>query len=148
MQKGECDLATIKYEIDTTEGRYVTFEGKTLQELEEFLYKDQIFKDCCGYITYQNGNQTIDLSIAALKDYGVYLGYAGGDEVWLSLFDQSKLCSVLDVWGDGLYVSEGLFIDPAIAWSAICEFVETGSRSQEIPWMSYDDFPEEGNCLF
>ena len=141
-------MATIKYEIHLTRDAYVPFEGETLQELKEFLYKDQVFQDCCGFIEYQEGTQSIQLSIAALEDYGVYLGFAGEGDVWLSVRDRSNLCNLLDVWGDGLYVSEGLFIDSASAWDAVCQFVENGSRSPEIAWMSYDDLPEEGNCIY
>lgn len=141
-------MAAITYEIDKTEKNYIAFEGETLQELEEFLYSGQIFKDCCGYIVYEDETKRLELSIAALKDYGVYLGFAGEEDVWLSVCDRSNLCNLLDVWGDGLYVSEGLFINPALAWDAICQFVENGSRSSEIEWMSYDDLPEEGNCIY
>ncbi|MDE7415553.1 MAG: hypothetical protein K2N44_04425 [Lachnospiraceae bacterium] len=42
--------------------------------------------------------------------------------------DKSKLSNVLDVWGDGLYVSEGLFIAPDLAWKSICEFAEKGEN--------------------
>lgn len=140
-------MAIVEFNLDITEDAYVTFEGETLHELEEFLYENRIFKDCCGSITYKDEIGDTDLCIAALKGYGVYLGYVAADGSWLSVSDRSKLCSLLDVWGDGLYVSEGLFINPHLAWEAICEFVKTGRRSMDVEWMSYDELPEEGNCL-
>lgn len=140
-------MSTIKFNLDKTEGEYLSFDGQTLQELERFLYPDQTFQDCCGIITRMENEREATLSIAALKGYGVYIGFYDKAKHCLSVSDRRKLSSVLDVWGDGLYVSEGLFIAPQLAWSCICEFVRTGRISSAIDWITPDELPENGNYI-
>ncbi len=140
-------MKKIEFNIDTTEGDYIRFEGHTLQELKAFLYPDRIFKDCCGTITLKESKKQLDISIAAVKEYGVYIGVSDENQSYLSLSDRDKLENVVDVWGDGLYVSEGLFISPRLAWRCICGLLETGERSGEIEWITPDDLPEEGNYI-
>lgn len=140
-------MPTITFNLDKTENGYTEFEGQTIQELEAFLYPNQEFKDCCGFITYTENDKDTGLSIAAVKEYGVYLGFSEIDRELLSISDKSKLDSVIDVWGDGLYVSEGLFISPQSAWQCICKFIETGDISEEIEWIDSDDLPEEANYV-
>ena len=140
----------MKIDIDKTEDDYVHFEGNTIEELEAFIYENSVFADCCGVIDYSeesDGNEGAQLWIAALKEYGVYLGYMKGERIKLSLRDRTKLGSVLDVWGDGLYVSEGLFIPPEAAWKCIRDFAGSGEVSEDIDWISPDDLPEEGNYI-
>lgn len=132
----------ITYNIDMTENEYVHFEGKTLDELKDFLYPDR-FMDCCGYINGDNNG----IALASVKEYGVFLAYHSDGKTNLSLHDKNTLDKVVDVWGDGLYVSQGLFIPPEIAWKCICEFVNTGSIHYNIEWISPDDIPEGGNYI-
>jgi len=140
-------MKEIKFNIDTTEDSYSHFDGKTVGELKEFLYPDRTFRDCCGTITITEDNRQLAVSVAAVKEYGVYIGIYAGDECYLSLYDRDKLEDVVDVWGDGLYVSQGLFISPELAWSCIRGFLETGERLGEIDWITPDDLPEEGNYI-
>lgn len=140
-------MATITFNLDKTENDYIEFEGQTIQELELFLYPNQEFKDCCGTIFYTENERKSDLTIAAVSEYGVYLGFSDEDRECLSISDKSKLDSLIDIWGDGLYVSEGLFISPQSAWQCICKFIETGDISEEIDWITPDDLPEEANYI-
>lgn len=133
---------SITYDIDMTEDEYVHFEGETLEELKDFLYPDR-FMDCCGYIDGDGKG----IVLASVKEYGVFLAYISDGKTNLSLHNRSTLDKVVDVWGDGLYVSEGLFIPPEIAWKCICEFVATGSIQYNIEWISPDDLPEDGNWI-
>lgn len=106
-----------------------------------------MFKDCCGMIYYKTDDKKSRLAIAALEEYGVYLGYSSNNTKYLSLFDRNKLSNILDVWGDGLYVSEGLFIAPETAWKGICEFVATGNMYSGIEWITDRDIPDDGNFI-
>lgn len=133
------------YNIDLTENEYTSFDGDTIEDLKDFIYPDR-FMDCCGYIN-NNGKS---LCIASVKEYGVYIGYFDGENELLSLSDRNNLDKVVDVWGDGLYVSEGLFIPPEIAWQCIYEFATTGSIHYNIEWISPDelfDITESGNYI-
>ena len=106
-----------------------------------------MFKDCCGMIYYKTDDKKSRLAIAALEEYGVYLGYSSNNTKYLSLFDRNKLSNILDVWGGGLYVSEGLFIAPETAWKGICEFVVTGNMYSGIEWITDRDIPDDGNFI-
>ncbi|MCM1508130.1 MAG: hypothetical protein NC177_13525 [Ruminococcus flavefaciens] len=134
----------ITYDIDMTEDEYVHFEGETLEELKEFLYPDR-FMDCCGYI--DDRENCIGIALASVKEYGVFLAYHSDGKTNLSLHDKNNLEELVDVWGDGLYVSAGLFIPPEIAWQCICEFVTTGSIHYNIKWISPDDLPDGANYI-
>lgn len=140
-------MAEIKYNIDITEAGYKHFEGTSLQELETFLYPDGIFKDCCGIITCIGDKGCVNISVASVSEYGVYIGFSDKEHTYLSISDRSKLSSVVDVWGDGLYVSEGLFISPQSAWKCIRELLETGNLCREVDWITPDELPEEGNYI-
>lgn len=140
-------MAVIQFNIDKTEDDYIHFDGSTLQELETFLYPDGRFEDCCGMITCIQNDKKIELSIASAKEYGVYVGFSVGKQQYLSLSDATKLSSVIDVWGDGLYVSEGLFISPKKAWKCICKVIETGDWDTEVDFITPDELPEEGNYI-
>lgn len=140
-------MAEIKYNMDITETEYIHFEGDSLQRLKETVYPDETFKDCCGTITYTDDKKKIHISVAAVNKHGVYIGFSEGKHTYLSVSDRSKLHSVADVWGDGLYVSEGLFISPQLAWRCICELLETGNPGREVDWLTPDELPEEGNYV-
>ena len=140
-------MADIKYNIDITETGYKHFEGTSSQELETFLYPDENFKDCCGTITYIGDKGCVNMSVASVSKYGVYIGVSDKKHTYLSISDRSKLSSVVDVWGDGLYISEGLFISPQSAWKCICELLETGNLCREVDWITPDELPEEGNYI-
>lgn len=140
-------MADIKYNIDLTETEYKHFEGNSMQELESFLYPNGIFKDCCGTIAYIGDKGSVNISIASVGGYGVYIGFYVKKHTYLSVSDRSKLSSVVDVWGDGLYVSEGLFISPQLAWKCISELLETGDLCREVDWITPEELPEEGNYI-
>lgn len=140
-------MATIQFNLDKTENEYIHFEGTTLEELKAFLYPNEGFEDCCGIITCKQGDREIELSIASLKEYGVYVGFFDGKHKYLSLANRTKLSNVLDVWGDGLYVSEGLFISPQLAWKCICKMIETGEKFEEMDWITESELPEDGNYI-
>lgn len=93
--------------------------------MEVFLYPNEKFEDCCGMIICGQNDKEVRMSIASLNGYGVYIGFFDGSQEYLSVADKEKLNNVLDVWGDGLYVSEGLFISPQSAWRCICKTIET-----------------------
>lgn len=140
-------MAAITYNIDKTETEYIHFDGKSIQELKAFIYSDKNFEDCCGTITYEEDKRKASIAIASVHEYGVYIGYSNSEHIYLSLSDKTKLCKVIDVWGDGLFVSEGLFISPQLAWKCICELIETGDMCKEVDWITSDELPEEGNYI-
>ena len=77
-------MTTIQFNIDKTENEHIHFEGKTLQELKNFLYPNETFEDCCGMIAYKKNDREIELSIASIKKYGVYIGFSDGQQQYLS----------------------------------------------------------------
>lgn len=140
-------MALINYNITSTKNEYVDFNGNSIEELKEFLYSNNVFKDCCGTIDYKNDNEFARLWIAAVEKYGVYLGYINSKIECFSISNKDNLCDVVDVWGDGLYVSEGLFIESEVAWKSICEFIATGNMYSEIEWITENDIPDDTNYI-
>lgn len=140
-------MKKVKFNIDKTNEAYTHIEGESVQELEKFIYYKNIFEDCCGTITYEDENKKLVLSVAAVKEYGVYLSITDNNKIYLSLSDKSKLSDTVDVWGDDLLVSEGLFINTGLAWKGICEFMDEGTVCKDITWLAPSELPPEGNYI-
>lgn len=137
----------VTYNIDTVENGYTHFNGNSLKELKQFLYSNGVFMDCCGIIEYSSESSILRLSIAANKEYGVYLGFSNSTNNYLSLANVNKLEETIDVWGDDLLVSIGLFIAPKIAWEGICEFITQGTMCKKIEWLNSENLPDGGNYI-
>ena len=135
----------IHYDIDTTEGGYQNFRGnvETIDELKELLFKDNQFPDCVGYID----GEGLGICISADKESGVYLGITHPSGDYLSLHDSNLFSEWVDVWGDGLYISKGLFIPPELAWIGMKELFTDGIVSAKICWISPEDIPEDGQFI-
>lgn len=78
-------------------------------------------------------------------DYGIYLRYERNGNEKLSVFDKNRLNEII-LTTEICEASLGLFLPPSLAWKGIKEFLETGTASTEIEWISPDDIPEGGNC--
>ena len=129
-------------------------EGETITNIDpNIIYNDIIknFKNywssvsnACTEVQYYGDDELAALFINVHLDYGIYLNYSNRGEEKLSVFDKSKLNEI--VWTkDVCDFSMGLFLPPALAWKGIKEFLETGTASKDIEWISPDDIPEGGN---
>jgi len=136
------------YDIDTTEGGYDTITGsfKTFAELKESLLRDGHIPDCVGTIESDNAPED-KICIASMKDLGVFLGITHNEDEYLSLSDRDALETTVDVWGDDLLISEGLFIPEELAWDGIEKFLTCGALSDKIQWISPEELPEDGNYI-
>lgn len=107
-------------------------------------YWSSVSTACIEIQYFEDDELVASLFINVHLDYGIYLRHESR-EVKLSVFDKSKLNEI--VWTkDVCDFSLGLFLPPSIAWKGIKEFLETGTASTEIEWISPDDIPEGGNC--
>lgn len=131
----------IKYNIDTTEKEYINYSGITddILEIKKIIYNNGTFTDCVGTIELDDN---VKLWIASVKENGVYLRYEAGKDSYLSLNNVNQT-EEIDVWGDGLFISEGFFISPELAWKGIVEFVNNAGLCEEITWIDCDDVSEE-----
>ncbi|MCH5204355.1 MAG: hypothetical protein J1F03_06380 [Oscillospiraceae bacterium] len=138
----------IHYDIDTTENGYNKIRGdaENIDMLKRVIFNDGNFPDCVGYIKADNLVNAV-LCICAVKEFGVYIGISYDSREYLSLFDSECLNEVVDVWGDGLYVSRGLFVPAELAWSGIEDFIANGNLTDKIHWISPKDIPEDGNYI-
>lgn len=138
----------IYYDFDTTENGYSNIKGRTesIDELKRIIFNDAIFPDCVGHIKIDNADDST-LCFSAIKELGVYLGISNHSGEYLSFFDQELLSEVVDVWGDDLYISKGLFIPAQLAWTGIEDFVVNGVLSDKIHWISTKEIPEDGNYI-
>ena len=108
-------------------------------EIKKIIYNNGTFTDCVGTIELDDN---VKLWIASVKENGVYLRYEAGKDSYLSLNNVNQTEEV-DVWGDGLFVSAGFFINPELEWKGICEFVSNAGLYEEITWIDCDDVSEE-----
>ncbi len=134
--------------------KYELPEGKIITNITPDIVYNDIIKNfnnywssvnvACIEIQYFEDYELVaSLFINVHLDYGIYLRHESR-EVKLSVFDKSKLNEI--VWTkDVCDFSLGLFLPPSIAWKGIKEFLETGTASKEIEWISPDDLPEGGN---
>ena len=138
----------IRYNIDTTEDNYNKIQGDvgTIDELKRIIFNGENFPDCVGYIKADNLVNSM-LCVCAIKELGVYIGISYNSKEYLSLFDGEHLNEVVDVWGDDLYVSRGLFIPAELAWIGIEDFITNGKLTDKINWISPKDIPEDGNYI-
>ena len=134
--------------------KYDRPDDKTIINIDPDIVYNDIIKNFRNYWTsvsvacievqyYEDDEQIALLFINVHIDYGIYLNYYRNEEK-LSVFDKSKLNEI--VWTkDVCDFSMGLFLPPELAWKGIKEFLETGTASEEIEWITPDDLPENGN---
>ncbi len=136
------------YNIDTTEGGYdnLTASFKTFGKLKKSLLRDGHIPDCVGTIESDDAPEN-KICIASIKELGVFLGITLNEDEYLSLSDRDALETTVDVWGDDLLVSEGLFIPEELAWNGIEKFLTDGALYDKIQWISPDELPEDGNYI-
>ena len=138
----------IIYDVDTTENGYSKLEGKvrSLSELKPLLTTNGRIFDCTGYLTIE-GLKRNSICIAALSEFGVSISITDAEGVHLTLQDADKLTEVVDVWGDGLDISVGLFIPEKLAWQVLAEYINDRTYSKETQWIMSADIPEGGNYI-
>ena len=139
----------IHYDIDTTENGYDSIEGNaaTVDELKKVLLKDSRIQDMIGYLSIDEAPE-ISICIAAESSLGFFISITDDtDDTQLTLGDRNALSDTIDLWGDELYVSKGLFIPFEDGWSALEEYINNGKLSDKINWISSADIPEDGNYI-
>lgn len=139
----------IHYNIDTTENEYCNLEGdvETLIELKQILFKNDMVPDLVGYLSFDNA-PNVSVCISAQKELGFFISITDDENTYLTLGDKNILNETVDVWGDGLYISKGLFIPFSIAWKCLEEYMLFNKLSDEIKWITSDEIPEDGNFIF
>ena len=138
----------ISYDVDTTENGYSKLEGEvqSISELKSLLTINERISDCTGYISVE-GFKRNSICIAALSEFGISIAITDAEGVHLTLQDADKLTEVVDVWGDGLDISIGLFIPEKLAWRVLAEYINDRTFSKETQWIMSTDIPEGGNYI-
>lgn len=130
-------------------------KGKEIKNIDLVQMKKYIINDFESYWfdntsdaviqCFKNNKHTSDMIIGTNIEYGIFLHYTNNIEDKLSLYDETKLNEVVDGANCDLKVSAGLLLPKELAWEVIKEFLETGTASDKIRWISPDDIPEDGN---
>ena len=138
----------IHYDIDTTENSYCNLEGdiESLMELKQIIFKNGVIPDLVGYLSFDKVPK-VSVCISAQKELGFYVSITDDKNTYLTLGDKNALNETVDVWGDGLYISKGLFIPLDIAWKGLQEYVLYSKLSDEIKWITSNEIPEDGNYI-
>ncbi|MBR1553860.1 MAG: hypothetical protein IJ644_00530 [Oscillospiraceae bacterium] len=137
----------IHYNIDTTENGYNSLIGKvkSLEELKNILAKNEVFPDLVGSLSIEDIG--VSVCICVEKEAGFHVGITDDSGTYFSLGNKELLTELVDVWGDDLYISKGLFIPPHLAWKAIEEYITFQKLCAEINWVTPENLPEEANFL-
>ena len=138
----------INYNIDTTENGYHTLTGtvKSLADLKTILIKNDAIPDLLGSLSVEDITG-VSIFICAEKGLGLHVGITDAEGMHLSLGNKDTLDETVDVWGDGLYISKGLFVSPRLAWKALEEYITSQKLCNEVEWITPEDIPEEGNFI-
>lgn len=88
-------------------------------------------------ICYDN-KEMYSLLLISVGDYGIFLHFSDEKENKVSLHDAGKMNEIYENI-ESLGVAVGLYIPAESAWTAIDEFLETGSATDKINWISVHD---------
>ncbi|MBE6875903.1 MAG: hypothetical protein E7496_04145 [Ruminococcus sp.] len=137
----------IHYNIDTTENGYKSLIGEvnSLAELKNILTKNETFPDLVGSLSIEDIG--VSIFICVEKEAGFHVGITNDSGTYFSLGNKSLLAELVDVWGDDLYISKGLFIPSHLAWKAIEKYIASQKLCTEISWITPENLPEEANFL-
>ena len=138
----------LRYELDLTDPEYSqTVGGTDLPGALPLLVRESgILQGGTGYL-YKDSEPKAQLCIACADESAMFLGMKSGDSEYLSLGDAGALSETIDVWGDDLLISRGLFIPLRKALYAIRYFAETGEPDPALQWISPEELPEDGNYI-
>lgn len=138
----------LRYELDLTDPEYSQKTGGTdLPGALPLLVRESgILDGGTGYL-YKDSEPKAQLCIACADGLGMFLGMTAGGREYLSVGDADALSETIDVWGDDLMVSRGLFIPVRSALYAIRHFAETGEPDPSVQWISPEELPEDGNYI-
>ena len=118
----------IHYDIDTTENGYGKLDGdaENVNELRQVLMKDDRVPNMKGYLSLDE-MPDVYVCIASENELGFFISISDDDDIKLTLGNSATLSDTIDLWGDGIYVSKGLFIPLDDAWDALEEYLNTGN---------------------
>ena len=139
----------LHYDIDIAENEYEKLEGDAASPaaLRNILTENGSIPDLTGYLS-SDDLPGFSVCICMQKELGVFIAITNeNEETVLSLGDETALSETVDVWGDELYISKGLFIPDAAAWDALEAFFFSGSRPDSIRWLPAEEIPEDGNYI-
>ncbi|MBR1599071.1 MAG: hypothetical protein IJ661_09200 [Lachnospiraceae bacterium] len=138
----------LHYNIDINVNNYTNIQGEaeSLITIKKLLTKDCVIPDFVGYITFDNLSKH-SICFSSQNDLGIFIGISDNTGIHLSISDENKLNEVIDVWGDGMYISKGLFVPDFLAWEGIEEYITLGRLCDKINWITPNDLPEDGNYI-
>lgn len=100
-----------------------------------------------GFIDYyENEKKLATLLIGPNVKFGLYLHYINhcNKDEYLSLNNRDELNEVAET-AEEIYASIGLFLPIETAWKVIYYFLNTGTTSDVIEWITPDEIPDGGN---
>ena len=138
----------LRYEFDLTDAENTKRSGGTdLPGALPILVRDSgVLAGGTDYL-YKDNEPQAQLCLAAADDLGMFLRLTADGTEYLSCGDADDLAETVDVRGDDLLVSRGLFIPVRTALSAIRYFAENGQPDPAVKWIKPEDLPEDGNYI-
>ena len=118
----------------------------SFDELQEIICKDKNIVEFVGRIKDDNCPE-FEVCIATITDVGIFIGIAKDKKEYLSLKNRDTLTELIDVWGDELNVSCGLFVDADKGLSALNIILKEHTLCDMLAWITPDQLPEGSNYI-
>lgn len=138
----------LQYDLDLLDDEYTKLEGSvySFDELQEIICKDKNIVEFVGRIKDDNCPE-FEVCIATITDVGIFIGIAKDKKEYLSLKNRDTLTELIDVWGDELNVSRGLFVDADKGLSALNIILKEHTLCDMLAWITPDQLPEGSNYI-
>ena len=138
----------LQYDLDLLDDEYTKLEGSvySFDELQEMICKDKNIVEFVGRIKDDNCPE-FEVCIATITDVGIFIGIAKDKKEYLSLKNRDTLTELIDVWGDELNVSRGLFVDADKGLRALNIILKEHTLCDMLVWITPDQLPEGSNYI-
>lgn len=138
----------LQYDLELLDDEYTKLEGSvySFDELQEIICKDKNIVEFVGRIKDDNCPE-FEVCIATITDVGIFIGIAKDKKEYLSLKNRDTLTELIDVWGDELNVSRGLFVDADKGLSALNIILKEHTLCDMLAWITPDQLPEGSNYI-
>lgn len=116
------------------------------KELQKLIYEGNNIVEFVGRIKDESYSD-LEICLVSILDAGVFIGVTMDEREYLSLKDKELLTELIDVWGDELNVSRGLFVSVDEALNALDIILENHKLCDLLNWITPEEMPEDSNYI-
>ena len=114
--------------------------------VQKLIYEGNNIVEFVGRIKDESYSD-LEICLVSILDAGVFIGVTMDEREYLSLKDKELLTELIDVWGDELNVSRGLFVSVDEALNALDIILENHKLCDLLNWITPEEMPEDSNYI-